>query len=359
MRAIAFNGKFRAGRHNGVSRVAERLIREVDTLLAAMPAAARPPVHVIVPANCPPLAPLRVIGVETDSRPASQAWEQCRLPRLARGRLLVNLANLAPVLHRPKVTMLHDAQFFRADCSYPWRQRIGYRWLVPWMARTSRRVLTISAFAREDLGRHRAIGAGQGDIVHNGADHILEMAPRPGALAELGLAPGGYLLLFGSIKAYKNNAVVFAALTGAPAGSRPLVVVGPGEGALRAAGLAPPPGTVFVGGCDDATLRALYEGAWALLFPSRTEGFGLPPVEAMLCGCPVVAAPCGAVPEVCGAAALMADPDDPASWCAQIAALDDPQARAALVEAGRERAARYTWAEAGRRLLDLLLAAAR
>ena len=133
-------------------------------------------------------------------------------------------------------------------------------------------------------------------VLHNGADHIREVAPDQAVLARLGLAPRSYALMFGSPKAYKNNAVVFDAFAGGALGALRLVVVGPPRAALEAAGLTPPADAVFAGGCDDAALRALYEHAEALLFPSRTEGFGLPPVEAMLCGCPVIAAPCGAMP---------------------------------------------------------------
>ncbi|MFD2135390.1 glycosyltransferase [Novosphingobium resinovorum] len=108
----------------------------------------------------------------------------------------------------------------------------------------------------------------------------------------------------------------------------PLVVVGAQRGALVAAGLAVPDDAVFVGSCDDQALRALYAGARCLLCPSRTEGFGLPPLEAMLCGTPAVVAPAGAVPEVCRDAVLYADVDDPASWAQAIAALDPASLRA-------------------------------
>ena len=363
MRPIAFNGKFRAGKHNGVWRVSDRLIREVDGLVAAMPVNTRPDVRVIVPAGCPSAEPYAAVRVEEDAHGPSQSWEQRRLPALARGSLLVNLANLAPVLHHPKVTMLHDAQFCRPDCSYPWRQRMGYRLLAPLMARSSKLVLTVSDYSRRDLARYGVIGRAPVEIVHNGADHILEVPADADALAQLGLASREYLLMFGSVKAYKNNQVVFDALAMASASHsagqgwppRRLVIVGPDRTALEAAGLRPPANAVFAGNCNDAALRALYEGAQALLFPSRTEGFGLPPVEAMLCRCPVIAAPCGAVPEVCGAASLMADPDDPAAWLEQIMALETPSTRETMVAAGLTRARHYTWAGAGRTLLNLLM----
>ena len=76
----------------------------------------------------------------------------------------------------------------------------------------------------------------------------------------------------------------------------PLVVVGPGRSELESAGIAVPSAVKFAGRAGDAELRALYENALCLAFPSRTEGFGLPPVEAMLCGCPSVVAPAGAIP---------------------------------------------------------------
>lgn len=350
MRRVLFNGKFRAGGLNGVHRVAARLIAEVDDLLANAPAPDDPLCALIVPKGCAEGPPLAAIQLIEDDQPASQSWEQLRLPKLAAGGLLVNLANLAPVAHRPKLTMLHDAQFLRADSSYPLRQRMGYRLLTPLMARSSARVLTVSAFSADELARGGVTGRARAEVLHNGADHILEVAPDPAALTRLGLAPRSYALMFGSPKAYKNNAVVFAAFAGGALAPLRLVIVGPPRTPLEAAGLAPPPDAVFAGPCDDAALRALYEGAAALLFPSRTEGFGLPPVEAMFCGCPVIAAPCGAVPEVCGAAARYADPDDPAAWRAALTDLP----REALVTAGRMRAARYTWARAGRNLLAAL-----
>ena len=107
-----------------------------------------------------------------------------------------------------------------------------------------------------------------------------------------------------------------------------------------------------LGRVSDGELRALYDGALCLLFPSRYEGFGLPPLEAMWCGCPVLAGPAGAVPEVCGDAALYFDGDQPGSLAALIGRLaDDPALRARLATGGRARAAAFSWEMAARRLL--------
>ena len=150
--------------------------------------------------------------------------------------------------------------------------------------------------------------------------------------------------------------MVFEAFNAWPPGMR-LVVVGASRLSLLSAGLSPPANALFVGQVGDAELRALYQSAVALLFPSRTEGFGLPPVEAMLCGCPVVAAPSGAIPEICQDAILYADIFTPRSWSDQLSALQrQPDLRRAKIVAGRRRAEAFTWKRAGAQLLHQIRA---
>ena len=263
--------------------------------------------------------------------------------------VLVNLCNLAPLRHPRQLLLLHDAQFLFPDNGYPARQRLGYRFLVPRMAKASAAVLTVSQYSRAILDLTRVIARERTEVLHNGADHIRESAADPDAIARFGLERGRFVVLFGSTKPYKNVDVVFRAFAeaAAPAAIR-LVVIGPTAETLAQAGYVAPAGTAFVGAVDDAALRALYEAAFCLAFPSRTEGFGLPPAEAMLCGCPAVVAPAGAIPEVCADAALYADVDSPAEWADAFARLAaDPALRAAKVAQGHARAARFTWAAAG------------
>lgn len=356
MRTIVFNGKFYAGGLNGVHRVADRLIRECDGLLAEMPAHQRPVAQLLLPERRQWAPELRAIKAVSAVRGHRQAWEQLALPGAAAGAVIVNLANLAPIAAARQILLLHDAQFLFPDSGYPLRQRLGYRWLTPVMARRSAIVLTVSDYSRQMLDLLGVAPRGGSAVLYNGVDHILEVGADPAALDRLGLAPGGYALMFGSPKGYKNNAVVFDAF--ARALPVRLVVIGATRESLAAAGLTPPPDTVFAGRCDDGTLRALYDGAHALLVPSRTEGFGLPPLEAMLCGCPAIVAPAGALPEICRDAALYADVDDPESWRTAITALHDPAVRAAKITLGHARAGQFNWARAGRELFRHVLSLA-
>jgi glycosyltransferase involved in cell wall biosynthesis len=353
--ALYFNGKFYAAGLNGVHRVADRLIREVDRLLGdeALP---KPRKAVLLLPKRRKWEPrLENIELREDPRAHSQAWEQLILPWQTRDGVLVNLCNLAPILHPRKLLLLHDAQFLFPDSGYPFRLRTGYRLLTPWMARTSRAVATVSTYSRDMLDLLGVVRRERSAVVYNGADHILETPAREGALSELGLAEGGYALHFASAKGYKNTRIVLEAFRSRELANLRLLLVGADQADLERAGLTPPPNAVFAGRIDDATLRAFYERALCLVFPSRTEGFGLPPVEAMMCGCPVVVSPAGAIPEVCGDAALYAGVDDPADWVAAVCRLRDiPALRMLKSEAGKARAGAFNWASAGRALYTLI-----
>lgn len=351
---VFLNGKFYGGATNGVSRVADRLVRELDRLAAAGEAPSGWDMRLLLPSTANWAPTFAAVVPVPQRRGHTQAWEQFVLPRVARSGVLASFANLAPSFHRRKLTMVHDAQFRLSPESYPAKLRWGYRLLVPRGARSSRTVLTVSDYARDSLA---TFGIARGEttrVIHNGADHILETVADDGILGRYGLTAGSYALLFGSVAGYKNVAVVFAAFACAALAGVSLVVIGPSRTALEAAGLVPPAGAVFVGGIDDAGLRALYEHAHCLLYPSRTEGFGLPPVEAMTCGCPVVAAPAGAIPEVCRDAVVYAGVDDADEWAGAILALRSPALRYAKVAAGYARARDFTWAAAGVRLAGVV-----
>lgn len=351
---LFLNGKFYAGATNGVSRVADRLIRELDRLAIMGGAPAGWDMKLLLPKKGNWAPRFGAIVPLPQRRGHSQAWEQFALPVVARGGVLASFANLAPAFHPRKLTMVHDSQFRLSPESYPAKLRWGYRLLIPRGAASSRIVLTVSDYARDSLATFGIADASTTRVIHNGADHILEVAADDAILRKHGLTSKSYAVTFGSTARYKNLAIVFDAFVRFELAHMPLVVIGPSRAALAAAGLVAPGHAIFVGGVDDAALRALYEQAHCLVYPSRTEGFGLPPVEAMLCGCPVVAAPAGAIPEICRDTVVYAGMDDSAEWAAAVLALSAPTLRNAKIAAGRKRAGDFTWAAAGVKLARAL-----
>lgn len=354
MARIIINGKFLGAALNGVHRTAAHYA-------SALIERARDAGHDVRLVSPRPFTPdPRFPLLEPEVRPGSfgggQGWEMLTLPRIARGALLVNFCNLAPILHRNSVVMIHDAQTFLYPADYSGRQAMAYRALLPLIARRARHVLTVSEFSRQCLAEH---GIGRLDrisVVHNGTDHILDVDEDRSILERNGLTAGGYVMVLGSAKGYKNIARVFEAMSPpAPGGLRLVVAGGPGEAAYREKGWQAPEGTIFTGFVSDAELRALYAGAAVFAFPSLTEGFGLPPVEAMHCKTPVIAARSGAMPEVCGDGALLVDPEQTDEWRDAIARLSSDSALAqSLTARGLERAGQLGWTAAGDRLWSVL-----
>ncbi len=352
-RTIAINGKFLGASLNGVHRTAAQF----SSLLIEHARAAGHEVDLLAPRSfSDPEFPLLRPRVVKGRFGGGQAWEMLDLPRAARGKMLVNFCNLGPVAHRNSVVMIHDAQTFLYPEDYTGRQAAAYRLLLPLIGWRARHLLTVSEFSKHSLNAFRIGRSDRTSVVYNGTDHINRTTPDPSSRHALGLETGRYVMVLGTAKGYKNISTVFEACReGLPGGMRLAVVGGPGPEAYLKKGWTPPSDTVFTGFVSDGTLRDYYENACLFAFPSRTEGFGLPPVEAMHCGTPVISSNAGAMPEVCADAVRYVDPDDPKAWRRSILALiADQEARQAMALAGTARAAELNWSRAGARLWEVL-----
>ena len=304
----------------------ETYVRE---LLRALPAVA-PDLRLAAVTRDPSLVPP---GVEPLSLPAGSqelrmAWRLPRLLRRVRPELAHFLHVIPPGCPCPAVLTIQDLSFERdPSVMSAWERRV-FRTIVPRSVRRAARILAISERTRDDLVDLYGVPFDRIVVTPLGVDPDF----RPGATR------GDYLLFVGAIEPRKDP---LAAAEAARAVGRPLVVVGPArdralESALRDAGAD------LRGYVAKPELVRLYQEAACVLFPSRYEGFGLPLVEAMACGTPVVARPDAALREVAGDAAVFADGD--LGEAVRIALAGSER----LSAAGLERAKRFTWEETAR-----------
>jgi glycosyltransferase involved in cell wall biosynthesis len=259
-----------------------------------------------------------------------------RVLRRLRPRLVHFQHVLPPFDRTPAVVTVHDLSFERDATAMGRADRVIFKTLVPRAVRRAARVLTVSERTKRDLIELYRTPAEKIVVTPNGVD------PRFAPGADNG--SGGYLLYVGAIQARKDP---LAAAAAARAVDLPLVVVGPEREPALAQQLRDA-GAELRGYVDGDELAALYRRAAALVFPSRYEGFGLPVLEAMASGTPVVASEDPAVQEVAGDAAVYA----PAGELG--AAVDRALAeRPRLVVAGLERARLFSWEASARRTLDV------
>lgn len=356
-RQFLINGKFLRAESTGVHRVATELANAIAALQAEQHPAIEGLQFSVVHTRdgaaraATMMLPSRILGPLTGI-----PWEQVSLPLRKGNATLLNFCNIGPVATRNAITMIHDAQVHLSPASYSRGFRLWYRSIQPLLGRRNRAILTVSEYSRSQIAGLGLCPRERIHVVHNGVDHVLRVASDVSPLAALGLEYGRYVVALSTTQAHKNIGLLLRAFAGPILADCKLVLVGgTGPAAFAALGMSLPSNIVFAGRVSDAALRGLIENALCLAFPSTTEGFGLPPLEAMALGCPAIVAPCGALPEVCGDAALYAAPDDAAAWATAIRNLADsrPQ-RAALIALGQRQAQQFTWQKAALKLVRLL-----
>lgn len=353
---LTINGRFLTQRTSGVQRYAHEMLLALDELLTARETADGSAAQLLAPPDAPASLPaLRSIAIRRVGRLRGHLWEQLELPRFARG-VLLNWCNTFPVLTRHQVVVLHDASVYACPEGYTRAFRTYYRALFALAARRSTlRVATDSAFSAMELRLLAGIPAARLRIIPCGADHWRGVEPDSAILDRLGLRDTPFILTVASDNPNKNIARLVAAYGRLATPGVRLVLAG-ADHARVFTPTAPTvaEGLVRTGYLADAELAGLYRHARAFAFPSLYEGFGLPPLEAMRFGCPVLCSRAASLPEVAGDAALYCDAEDVediARGLRQI--LENDALRTKLIAAGTRQVQRFLWRDAAAKMLAL------
>jgi glycosyltransferase involved in cell wall biosynthesis len=315
-RNIVVNGRFLARRVTGV----ERYGREILRLL--------PGDHRVVAT--------RTLGA------AGHAWEQFVLPhRLGRGSVLWSPANSGPLLVQDQALTIHDLSPLEHPEWFTRSYSTWYRLFLPILAKRVRVIFTPSEHVKRKVVTH--FGAGNVLVTPNGVDESVFHAGAAQGGFDL---PKKYILFVGSIQPRKNLDGLIRAWheLRREFKDRWLIVAGGTGPMFRTVKFFDDERVRFLGYIADRDLPGLYANAELFVLPSLDEGFGLPALEAMACGTPVIASNGGALPEIVGDAGLIFDLSQPDTLIhAMQTCLHDPNLRASLIEKGLARARKFSW----------------
>jgi glycosyltransferase involved in cell wall biosynthesis len=337
------NGRFLTQRITGVQRFAREIVRasaenglwdKAKTRLVAPPVDGLPD----------QFADLPVLPI---GQHAGHRWEQFDLPRAARDEALINLCSTGPLFLQRQMVVLHDAAVAALPQNFTLAFRAWYQVMIRTYGHRARKIGTVSKFSADDIVKRFGIRRDKIEIIPESGEHILREQPDYSLHEKFGLEADGYFLAVSSLASNKNFSGILKAVARLPSLPFKFVIVGGRNAKIFTAANMDVSGATEVGYASDAQLRALYERAACFVYPSTYEGFGLPPLEAMSCGCPVLVANATALPEVCGTGAAYCNPYDPDDIAKQLSRLlGSKAARDELRAAGLARAKEWTWEKA-------------
>ncbi len=348
---ICVNARFVTQELTGVQRYAYNVVKRMSGVTLLSPGPARPEYQGLDDAS------LAVIPHFLHSH----LWEQLVLPKVLHGQVLWSPTGIGPVAAHNQVLTIHDVAVLEHSEYYAKPYALWYRLIWPVLVRHVKKIITVSEFSKERIVTCLKVPERKVEVVYEGVDDRFK--PQSGDQMEAFLSTSGikrpYILAVGAISARKNYRRLLEAwqkIQGELSGVTLVLVGGGGFTFSTMSSLgALPPRTMHLGGVYDESLAALYAGALAFVYPSLYEGFGLPVLEAMSVGTPVVTSNNTSLPEIAGNAALFIDPFDSDSIAEGVKQIvDDEELRKDLRLRGLNQVKKYSWESAAKAIMNIL-----
>jgi glycosyltransferase involved in cell wall biosynthesis len=349
------NGRFLTQPVTGVQRYGREILQALENLFDERHEKTRGlKLELILPDVEVTLPQLRHIKVRRVGRLSGHLWEQFELPVHAHGGIL-SFCNTSTIARKKQIVCVHDINTITHPHSYSFGFRTLYGALIPLLAANSSIVATVSEYSAKQIAAHGYADDRNIRVIPNGHEHALRWKQDDGAAPAL--VDLKTVIAIGSPAAHKNLALLLTLAPELAKHGLRLAVAGLLDPSVFLKGnqISDSRNIQWLGGVSDSDLLSMYRSCLCLAFPSRAEGFGLPPLEAMTLGCPVVSSDCASLPEVCGDAVVYASPDNPEAWLNAFVKLkSDTALRSSLVRKGRERAQRFNWKKSAEMYLDAM-----
>ncbi|HEX4768316.1 MAG TPA: glycosyltransferase family 1 protein [Lichenihabitans sp.] len=355
VRHWSINGRFLTQRLTGVQRYAREIVCALDEAVdSGHPLARDLSIELLLPGDARDDLHLKAIRSRRIGVATGHIWEQFVLPRRLKGGLL-SLGNVGPIAAARQIVCMHDTTALDCPASYSRRFRLSQRVLQPVLSRLAAQVTTVSSHSAERLVDHRLCRGQDLAVAPNGHEHVFRWRPVHSPATRAAAGPGT-IVLIGTPAPHKNVSLLLGAASRLASKGFRLAVVGESDPRVfRGCSDLDGGNVIRLGRISDGELAALLKDSHCLAFPSLFEGFGLPVLEAMALGCPVVASDCAGLPALCGEAALYASPTRAEAWLDAFVRLrDDPVLRERMRRQGPARAGLFSWSASARIYLQAM-----
>lgn len=294
------------------------------------------------------------LGVKVIGSNTGHLWEQIDLPLYLKSKknpLLINLANTAPMFYKNKISTIHDIAFVRYPKTFDFKFRAFYNFLIPKILVSSRHIITVSEFSKKEIVNYYGIDSDKISVVYNAVGDTFK--PNKTETKE------HYILAVSSVTYQKNLHSLIRAFNMIDNPNLKLYLVGGVNSNFASVELLNDikgnKNVILKGRVNDKELITLYSNAQCFVFPSLYEGFGIPPLEAQACGCPVVCSDAASLPEACADSVIYCNPNNVDDIKEKIEiVLSDERLKNELIEKGFQNIKRFSWEKSAKKLADIV-----
>lgn len=353
-KTVYLNGRFLTQSITGVQRTAYEIVLALDELLSNGEIDPLKWNFVLIYSGILiNEIPLKHIRLKKKGVLKGNLWEQIELPVYTWGNLLVSMCTMSCLIKTKQFVFVHDAAFLVNPKSFSWAFRTWYKFAVRILGKVSLRIITVSEFSKKQLVKYAGFKKRKVSIIHNAGEHILRFAEPDDDFKKRISDLQPYCLAVSSLSPNKNFKGLNKAIKLIDFDRYNMLIAGGIMSTLKHD--APNDAVTYLGYVSNAELKHLYANASLFIFPSFYEGFGIPPLEAMVSGCPVLSSNTSAMPEILGESCVYCDPADYRTIADSIDSLiNNPNYLNTLKLKGYSKAAEYSWAKSAFKLFLLI-----
>jgi len=352
---IFLNGRFLTQPITGVQRTAHELIKALDKLIEEC-VIDKSSFEFILIAPKGELMSLQLNHIRLVQKGflKGNLWEQFELPIYTLNYLLISMGYVSCLIKRKQIIIMHDAGTFSHPHFFKSTFRAWYKFAISILTKVSLHIITVSEFSKKELIKHTKIKENKVTVIYNAPDHIKHYTEPDDEFKDKIKQMQPYFLGVSSLHPHKNFEVLSKASVSADLAEYKIAIAG-GANSRSFQTVVLDKSVVMLGYVSNQQLKYLYSHASLFIFPSLFEGFGIPPLEAMILGCPVLSSNATALPEILGDACEYFDPLNVDDLVSKMEGLVKNKTRLdELQQNGYERAALYNWKKSAACLLELI-----